>query len=161
MEAYTAYYRSAIGLMEISGTKEEITSILFVHEERPESAGAESSPAIQSCIKQLEEYFAGKRTKFSLKLQSSGTDFQKRVWNQLLNVPFGETATYKELAVSIGKEMAVRAVGSANGKNRLAIVVPCHRVIGSNRDLTGYEWELWRKEWLLTHERTVRQQMLQ
>jgi methylated-DNA-[protein]-cysteine S-methyltransferase len=153
---YTAYYRSEIGLMEINGTDEEITSVLFVEEERTGSGSAEFPAVIHACIRQLDEYFSGRRTQFTAKLQWRGTDFQKLVWNRLLSVPFGETVSYKALAASIGKETAVRAVGHANGKNRFAIVVPCHRVTGSNRGLTGYAWELWRKEWLLAHERKVR-----
>ncbi len=154
-----AYYQSELGTMEIKGTNGAITSILFVEEageQHPAESGTSVPEYLASCIRQLDEYFQGKRREFDLPLQDTGTDFQKRVWAELRTIPCGETRSYSELAQAIGREKAVRAVGSANGKNLLSIVVPCHRVIGSNGKLTGYAGELWRKEWLLEHERKMR-----
>jgi methylated-DNA-[protein]-cysteine S-methyltransferase len=109
------------------------------------------------CERQLDEYFKGKRRTFTFPYQLDGTIFQKKVWEGLTEISYAKTSTYKEIAVSIGNEKAVRGVGSANGRNRLSIVVPCHRVIGSNGKLTGYAGGLWRKEWLLRHERSLRE----
>jgi methylated-DNA-[protein]-cysteine S-methyltransferase len=101
---------------------------------------------------QLQEYFEGKRTHFTFLLHPSGTEFQKKVWQELLNIPFGKTCSYLELSKKLGDVKAIRAVAAANGKNPLWIVVPCHRVIGSDGSLTGYAGGLWRKKWLLEHE---------
>ena len=103
-------------------------------------------------IAQLEEYFAGKRKTFELELAPRGTPFQLAVWNELLKIAYGETVTYAELALRIGKPNAVRAVGAANGANPIPLIVPCHRVIGSNGTLTGYGGGIDRKQWLLAHE---------
>ena len=102
---------------------------------------------------ELEEYFEGKRKIFSVPLVFSGTDFQKKVWNELLRIPFGTTRSYSKQAETIGGILSVRAVASANGMNKISIVVPCHRVIGENGHLTGYGGGLWRKRWLLDHEK--------
>jgi methylated-DNA-[protein]-cysteine S-methyltransferase len=110
--------------------------------------------------KQLSEYFDGKRRDFDVKLNPNGTEFQKRVWNELLKIPFGKTKTYLEQAKLMNNEKGIRAIASANGKNKIAIVIPCHRVIGSNGSLTGYAGGLWRKKWLLEHESNIRQQQL-
>ena len=117
---------------------------------------AETPLVLAECYNQLDEYFKGKRHEFTFPYQLEGTSFQKMVWNALNEIPYSKTWSYKEIALSIGNEKAVRAVGSANGKNKLSIVIPCHRVIGSNGTLTGYAGGLWRKEWLLHHERVNR-----
>ncbi|MBL0356810.1 MAG: methylated-DNA--[protein]-cysteine S-methyltransferase [Chitinophagaceae bacterium] len=109
-------------------------------------------PLIQQCILQLQEYFEGKRKTFDLPLQQKGSAFQQNVWAQLLNISYGKTISYLELSKRVGDVKAIRAVGTANGKNQLAIIIPCHRVIGSDGSLTGYAGELWRKKWLLEHE---------
>lgn len=101
---------------------------------------------------QLEEYFEGKRVEFDLPLDLQGTDFQKRVWNELLTIPYGKTVSYKELSIRLGDVRAIRAVAAANGANPVSIIVPCHRVIGSDGSLTGYAGGLWRKRWLLDFE---------
>jgi methylated-DNA-[protein]-cysteine S-methyltransferase len=106
----------------------------------------------QLVIAQLREYFAGKRKTFELELAPRGTEFQRAVWNELLRIGYGETITYAELARRIGKPSAVRAVGAANGANPIPVIVPCHRVIGSNGTLTGYGGGIERKQWLLAHE---------
>ncbi|MFA8344207.1 MAG: methylated-DNA--[protein]-cysteine S-methyltransferase [Rhodothermaceae bacterium] len=106
-------------------------------------------------VKQLKEYFDGKRVSFDLKLNPKGTDFQKLIWHQLLKIPFGETRSYKDIAVAAGQHKASRAVGAANGKNPISLIVPCHRVIGSNGKLTGYARGLKTKEQLLNFEKSV------
>ena len=111
-------------------------------------------------VTQLQEYFIGKRTEFTFKLNPKGTEFQKKVWQELLQIPFGKTCSYLELSKKLGDVKAIRAVASANGKNPLWIVVPCHRVIGTDGSLTGYAGGLWRKKWLLEHENPIKQESL-
>ncbi|MBE5782739.1 MAG: methylated-DNA--[protein]-cysteine S-methyltransferase [Clostridiales bacterium] len=117
-------------------------------------AGATIPPTpllLQAC-RELEEYFAGERRQFSLPLAPEGTAFQKDVWRMLAQIPYGETRTYAQLAADMGKEKACRAVGGANGKNPLPILIPCHRVVAAKGKMGGYSLGLWRKEWLLLHE---------
>lgn len=152
---YKLDYESPIGVIEIIGTNKAIRSILFSEKEKRENfLQVETSPVLTECYNQLDEYFKGNRHEFTFPYQFEGTDFQKKVWGGLIEIPYAETVSYKDIAVSIGNEKAIRAVGNANGKNKLSIVIPCHRVIGSNRKLTGYAGGLWRKEWLLQHERS-------
>ncbi|MBG7629547.1 MAG: methylated-DNA--[protein]-cysteine S-methyltransferase [Bacteroidetes bacterium] len=121
----------------------------------------EEIPAcLQDCVQQLDEYFKGARTDFDLKLNPLGTDFQQKVWKELLKVPYGKTATYLEQSKKMGIVKAIRAVASANGKNPLWILIPCHRIIGSDGSLTGYAGGIWRKKWLLEHENPSTQQSL-
>lgn len=115
---------------------------------------------LQESVYQLNEYFEGKRTYFTFKLNPSGTPFQQKVWKALLEIPFGTTISYLELSKKLGDSKATRAVASANGKNPLWIVMPCHRVIGTDGSLTGYAGGLWRKKWLLEHENPISQQSL-
>jgi methylated-DNA-[protein]-cysteine S-methyltransferase len=138
----------ALGLSSISvlNTEERITQII------PE--------VLEDAVYQLNEYFEGNRTGFDLKLNPSGTDFQQKVWKELLEIPYGKTVSYLQLSKSLGDAKAVRAVAAANGKNPLWIIVPCHRVIGSDGSLTGYAGGLSRKKWLLAHESPVKQQSL-
>ncbi|RME78809.1 MAG: methylated-DNA--[protein]-cysteine S-methyltransferase, partial [Chloroflexi bacterium] len=140
---------------------EAITAINFLDEGRSGPPGTEIPPLLQECIRQLEEYFAGQRQEFSLPLAPQGTAFQQQVWQYLLTIPFGKTVSYGDVARGIGSEKAVRAVGAANGRNPIPIIIPCHRVVGSNGTLTGYGGGLWRKKWLLEHEirQTTPQQM--
>ncbi|KAB2336139.1 methylated-DNA--[protein]-cysteine S-methyltransferase [Cytobacillus depressus] len=148
-------YESPIGVIEIIGTYEAVISILFSEENKKMNfLQPETPPVLAKCYNQLDEYFKGNRHEFTFPYQFEGTDFQKTVWDALIKIPYAETGSYKDIAVSIGNEKAIRAVGSANGKNKLSIVIPCHRVIGSNGKLTGYAGGLWRKEWLLQHERS-------
>ena len=140
---------SPIGLVEVGGTTEGITSVVFVEERRPEAG---SNALVEEALQQLAQYFAGARCAFDLLLDLEGTSFQRQVWEQLMMIPYGHTASYQEVAQAIGKPRAVRAVGAANGQNPISILVPCHRVIGSDGSLTGYGGGLWRKEWLLRHE---------
>jgi methylated-DNA-[protein]-cysteine S-methyltransferase len=146
---YYGYYKSPIGLLEIICTKESLLSVEFVDNEK---SGVHSNSLAEEVLKQLDQYFKGVRKEFDLSLALSGTPFQNRVWNELQKIPFGQTLSYKELAVKLGNEKATRAVGNANGKNLISIIIPCHRVIGSNKSLTGYAGGLDRKKWLLEHE---------
>jgi methylated-DNA-[protein]-cysteine S-methyltransferase len=155
---HVAYYQSPIGTLEITGTEAGIVAIRFLDE--PPAVLPEIHPALETGIQQLDEYFQGQRREFTLPLQLSGTDFQQRVWSALLNIPFGATRSYLEIAEALGDRNAVRAVGLANGQNPIAIVVPCHRVIGSDGSLVGYGGGLWRKQWLLEHEGRPAQQRL-
>ncbi len=151
VEMYRGYLKTDIGWVEVSGMRDTITGINFVDEKYPDANG--DSPAVQAGVRQLSEYFRGERTTFDLPLEFHGTEFQKKVWRALLDVPFGSTASYGDIARAIGNPKAVRAVGGANAKNPISIVAPCHRIIGSNGKLTGYGGGLWRKKWLLAHER--------
>ncbi|MBS4201262.1 methylated-DNA--[protein]-cysteine S-methyltransferase [Bacillus sp. FJAT-49732] len=152
---YKLDYESPIGVIEIIGTQEAIISILFSEENKKvHFLQPETPPVLAECYNQLDEYFKGDRHEFTFPYQFEGTDFQKTVWGALIEIPYAKTGSYKDIAVSIRNEKAIRAVGSANGKNKLSIVIPCHRVIGSNGKLTGYAGGLWRKEWLLQHERS-------
>jgi len=153
IKKYKAYYKSKIGPIEIGGTEDGILSLDFVKGEFRNNS--EIPPCLKECIEQLDEYFRGKRKEFSVNLLPEGTDFQKKVWNELRKIPFGETVSYKDIAISIGNKKATRAVGGAIGKNKIGIIIPCHRVIGSDGSLTGYGGGIWRKKWLLKHERDV------
>lgn len=113
------------------------------------------TPLLIQCIEQLIQYFNGQLQRFQLPLNQPGTVFQKEVWNELTQIPFAKTISYLELARRTGDSKATRAVANANGKNNIAIIVPCHRVIGSNGELTGYAGGLWRKKWLLEHEAKI------
>jgi methylated-DNA-[protein]-cysteine S-methyltransferase len=152
MKKYKTFYDSKVGILEIESTEKAITKVHFTDKKKIKS-DPQLPPVIKKCRKQLDEYFKGKRQNFSLDVQLEGTDFQKKVWEQLQRIPFGETASYKDVAVAIGNEKAVRAVGGANGMNNIAIIIPCHRVIGADGDLVGFGGGLWRKVWLLNHEK--------
>lgn len=149
--ARKAFYLSPIGLLEVAGTENGITFIEF--SERRAVPPGPPDPCLKECLRQLEEYFSGTRRTFSLRLDLGGTPFQKKVWGELLKVPFGRTVTYRDIAAALGNPRATRAVGGANHRNPVSIVVPCHRVVGADGSLTGYGGGLWRKEWLLAHEK--------
>jgi methylated-DNA-[protein]-cysteine S-methyltransferase len=151
MKTYQAYYKSPLGLIKIVGTQDSILTLDFVEEMQP--GDDDLSFCVKECVKQVDEYFAGKRKAFFLNLAPRGTEFQRLVWRQLEKIPFGKLVSYGQIAGVIGNPMAFRAVGNANGKNPIAIIIPCHRVIGSDGSLTGYGGGLWRKEWLIAHER--------
>jgi methylated-DNA-[protein]-cysteine S-methyltransferase len=148
-DTYYAYCESPIGLIEIGGTTDAITSLYFVERRRHPST---PTPALGRAVQQVTAYFAGDLRTFSIPIVMEGTDFQRLVWEELRTIPFGCTATYQDIATAIGRPRAVRAVGAANGQNPISVVVPCHRVIGSDGKLVGYGGGLWRKEWLLRHE---------
>lgn len=155
----TALLKSPLGILEVTGDKAGIASIYFKDDETllPTS----SIPAVlQEAAIQLEEYFLKKRTHFNLKLNPQGTDFQKKVWGELSKIPYGKPKSYMDMAKKLGDPKVIRAAASANGKNPISIVIPCHRVIGSDQSLTGYAGGVWRKKWLLDHESPVIQQKL-
>jgi methylated-DNA-[protein]-cysteine S-methyltransferase len=146
----TGYYHSPIGWLRIEANESAIQAVSFMNNDPTEVS--DESPVIKNCIQQLKEYFNGDRREFDFVMQQEGTVFQQKVWNELSRIPFGKTISYLQLAEKLGDVKSIRAAGSANGKNQLAIVVPCHRVIGANGKLVGYAGELWRKDWLLKHE---------
>ena len=148
----TTYYHSPVGILKISGTEQYISEVTFHDTSQKAEGGKNMSPMLINCIEQLIQYFNGERRQFDFPMNQSGTPFQQDVWNHLLTIPFGRTISYMDLAKMTGDTKATRAVANANGKNNIAIVIPCHRVIGSNRELTGYAGGLWRKKWLLEHE---------
>jgi methylated-DNA-[protein]-cysteine S-methyltransferase len=150
------YYKTPLGTAEIVGDNNGIQSISVTEEDVKFSKKIPNWS--KNCIEQLDEYFNGTRKKFDLKLNPQGTDFQKKVWDELLNIPFGKSRTYLQQTKQIGDPKAIRAVASANGKNPIWIIIPCHRVIGSDGSLTGYASGIWRKKWLLEHESGVKQQ---
>ena len=153
-----AYYKTPIGTAKIEGDENGISSIKILDEAIETTK--EIPIYLQDCIQQLDEYFNNKRTVFNLKLNPKGTDFQKKVWNELLNVPYGKSRTYLEQSKILGDVKAIRAVASANGKNPIWIIIPCHRIIGTDGSLTGYAGGIWRKKWLLEHENNLKQQSL-
>lgn len=150
--------KSPLGYTKIVGDELGIASISVLNSEEKESDVIPEE--LQDCVVQLNDYFEGKRTSFNLNLNPSGTFFQKQVWDELQNIPFGKTISYLDLSKKLGDVKAIRAVASANGKNPLWIVVPCHRVIGTDGSLTGYAGGLHRKQWLLQYESPSKQQSL-
>ena len=155
-ETYTTYYHSPVGLLKISGTNDYISEVSFHDTTQKNDGNKRELPSMLiNCIEQLIQYFNGERRVFELPINQTGTAFQQETWNQLMTIPFGKTISYIQLAIKTGDPKATRAVASANGKNNVAIIVPCHRVIGANRELVGYGGGLWRKKWLLEHEMKV------
>ena len=154
----TTYYKTPIGTAKIVGDENGIQAVSVLEEDIETSR--EIADCLQDCVAQLKDYFEGKRNNFDLKLNPQGTTFQKKVWDELLNIPYNKTRTYLEQSKALGDVKAIRAVASANGKNPIWIIIPCHRVIGSDGSLTGYAGGIWRKKWLLAHENPVKQQSL-
>ncbi|NOT52345.1 MAG: methylated-DNA--[protein]-cysteine S-methyltransferase [Chitinophagaceae bacterium] len=154
--SHSTYYHSPVGVLKISGTEDYISEVSF-HDKSQKTDGRKKNlpPMIIQCIEQFIQYFNGQRRTFELPINQPGTAFQQEVWSELMQIPFGKTISYLELARRTGDTKATRAVANANGKNNVAIIVPCHRVIGSNKDLVGYGGGLWRKKWLLEHEAKV------
>lgn len=153
-EIYYAYCESPIGLVEIGGTLSAVLTVDFV--DRPDGAGTGAvNPLLEKALLQVREYFAGTRRDFDLETELKGTPFQMKIWKALLAVPYGRTASYKEIAAAVGNPRAGRAVGGANRQNPVPLIIPCHRVIGSDGSMIGYGGKegIWRKEWLLQHER--------
>lgn len=155
----TVYYDSPIGALEITGDDTNITKLVFVSSEKKGVKDDEEirfekplTATVKNCTRQLDNYFEGKDLSFDLPLLQPGTEFQQKVWSELLKIKAGHTMSYLQLSKNLGDVKAIRAVGTANGRNNIAIIVPCHRVIGSNGDLVGYAGDLWRKKWLLQHE---------
>ena len=154
----TCIIKSPLGFTKITGDEEGISALSILNSE--ETITDIIPVELEDCVHQLNEYFEGKRTQFDLQLNPEGTEFQKKVWNQLQTIPYGKTISYLQLSQQLGNIKAIRAVANANGRNPLWIVIPCHRVIGSNGSLTGYAGGLHRKQWLLEHENPYKQQRL-
>ena len=156
-QIHQAFLKTPVGVVEITGTDKGIRTLQFL------DFRVRLQP-VHACLKhgvrQLDEYFHGARQQFDLVLDLQGSDFQVTVWNELRMIPYGQTITYHELARRIGNVNAFRAVGGANAQNPVAVIVPCHRVIGSNGRLVGYRGGLKRKKWLLDHEHTFVQRDL-
>jgi methylated-DNA-[protein]-cysteine S-methyltransferase len=152
-ELYYTYYDSPIGLLKIGGSDSYISELSFVDNKQQIAHGEPGiSDVIHECTEQLIEFFQGRRRVFNIPVYQEGTAFQQRVWSELIDIPFGKTISYLELAKRLGDPKVIRAAAHTNGKNNIAIIVPCHRVIGSNHSLVGYAGGLWRKKWLLEHE---------
>jgi len=152
---YTTYV-SPLGTITLQANENGLLGVWFeIQTTQPEELGqlSQNDPILVKAIKQLEEYFSGDRTEFDLPISAVGTEFQQRVWQALTTIPYGETWSYQDLANAIGNPKAVRAVGLANGKNPVSVIVPCHRVIGKNGKLTGYAGGVERKSKLLKLER--------
>ena len=150
--------KSPLGFTKIIGDEDGIASVTVLNSE--EKITDIIPIELEDCVIQLHEYFEGSRKQFDLKLNPSGTDFQKKIWKLLEVIPYGKTTSYLDLSKQHGDVKAIRAVANANGKNPLWIIVPCHRVIGSDGSLTGYAGGLHRKKWLLEHENPYKQQSL-
>lgn len=146
------YYQSPLGLLKVGGTEDYISEVAFVDDEIHIEKTLGSNALLYRCIEELIEYFNGKRTMFDVPVFQKGTDFQTRVWGELLAINYGKTISYMTLAKRLGDANCIRAAASSNAKNKIAIIVPCHRVIGSNQSLVGYAGGIWRKKWLLEHE---------
>ena len=146
-----------LGFAKLDGDDAGISSLTILNNDIPVS---DIPDALEDAVRQITEYFEGTRKEFSLNLNPEGTDFQKRVWDKLLTIPYGKTTSYLQLSKDLGDVNAIRAVANANGKNPLWIIVPCHRVIGSDGSLTGYAGGLGRKQWLINHESPNKQQSL-
>ena len=160
LEITSTYYKSPLGLLRVGGTDTYISEISFIDnlEETTRNGTVLQGPVtpiVIQCIEQLIQYFQGQRRVFEFPIYQEGTEFQEKVWNELTAIPFGKTISYLELSRRLGDTKAIRAAAAANGKNNIVIVVPCHRVIGSKRDLVGYGGGLWRKKWLLDHETKI------
>lgn len=159
MKTATIFYNSPLGTLEISAEDTSICKLLFVstakngiEETNRVEYTAPTNTVLKKAVTQLNDYFSGNNLHFDLSLLQKGTPFQQNVWKELVNIQPGQTISYLQLSKNLGNVKAIRAVGTANGKNNIAIIVPCHRVIGSKGDLVGYAGDLWRKKWLLDHE---------
>jgi methylated-DNA-[protein]-cysteine S-methyltransferase len=146
---YQTSYQSPVGFLILKSDGQSVTEILFSESDVQEK---NSCAMLENCRVQLQEYFSGSRLSFDLPINPAGTSFQQKVWAELAKIPCGETITYHELAVRLGDAKVIRAAGTANGKNPVAIIIPCHRVIGAGNKLVGYAGGIWRKKWLLEHE---------
>jgi len=147
------YYHAAFGWIEIQASHDAVTSLVFCEERKNDVC--KDSPILAECVRQLDEYFSGQRTCFDIPVKQRGTKFQQSVWNVLTGIPFGKTVSYGDVAKMLNHPKAMRAVGAANGRNKVWIIVPCHRVIGADGSLTGYAGGIDRKKWLLDHEKEI------
>lgn len=151
-----AYYTSPVGELLIESEDGKITTVNFLKDSKQEEC---YRPIIEQCILELDEYFYKGRKFFNVELNPQGTEFQRRVWIELTTIPYGKTISYEALAVRLGNVKAIRAVGLANGQNPIAIIIPCHRVIGKSGSLVGYGGGVENKEWLLNHEGAILKQL--
>ncbi len=154
---FETYYKSPIGNLRIIANDSHIIQISFTKD----FFKMKITPFhLENCISQLDEYFSGNRKEFTVNINPSGTEFQSKIWNQLLRIPYGKTVSYLDQAKAYGDEKAIRAIALANSKNPIPIIIPCHRVIGTNGSLTGYAGGLLNKRWLLEHEGAIQQKSL-
>lgn len=162
LNLHTTYCKTPIGIAKIIGDENGIQSVVVLDDDAisDDILNLETPACLQDCVVQFQEYFNGQRASFNLTVNPKGTKFQIKVWKALLEIPYGKTRTYLEQSKALGDVKAIRAVASANGKNPIWIIIPCHRVIGSDGSLTGYAGGIWRKKWLLAHENPVKQQAL-
>jgi methylated-DNA-[protein]-cysteine S-methyltransferase len=151
------FLQTPLGICQLLGDEQGVSQLVLVEEA---TLSVSIPKELKAAVAQIQEYFAGNRTQFDLKLNPAGTEFQKKVWAELQHIPYGKTLSYLELSKKLGDPKAIRAVAASNGKNPLWIIIPCHRVIGSDGSLTGYAGGLWRKKWLLEHESPATQQRL-
>jgi methylated-DNA-[protein]-cysteine S-methyltransferase len=152
-ELHYTYYESPIGLVKIGGTEQYIGELSFVDNKDQLTYGEPGiTELMHQCTEELIEYFHGKRNKFDIPVHQEGTEFQKRVWSELMEISYGKTISYMDLAKRLGDPKVIRAAATTNGKNKITLLVPCHRVIGSDKSLVGYSGGMWRKKWLLQHE---------
>ncbi len=151
-------YESPLGTLKLTSNKDALLGLSFISEIREKQ---ESNPVLEMTIQQLDAYFKGTLQKFSVPMELHGTAFQKTVWEALCTIPYGTVVSYQDIAIAIGNPKAVRAVGMANNKNPISIIIPCHRVIGKQGSLTGYAGGLDKKQWLLCHERENQDNNLQ
>ena len=153
----TTYYQSPLGNILLQSNEDVLLRLDFVEKEEKEVVDGKRGERsiLAQTIRELDEYFAGKRMKFTVPIHQEGTPFQVSVWKALTTIPFGNIKSYSDIAIQVGSPNAVRAVGMTNGKNPIGIIVPCHRVIGKNGKMVGYASGIWRKEWLLAHEKKV------
>lgn len=146
------HYQSPMGVIFIKSEQENVVEVSFCDTDIEKLQSQTNDDVTKKCVQQLKEYFNKQRTVFDLPLNPKGTDFQKKVWKELLNIPYGRTISYMELAKSLGNPKKVRAVANANAKNKIPVIIPCHRVIGADGSLTGFGGGLWRKQYLLELE---------
>lgn len=153
----TAIYQSPVGRIKISADDQAIVEACFTDEAEYNTS---DSPLIHQCIAELKAYFEGSLKIFSVPVKLTGTTFQNRVWSELMKIPYGKIISYSELAIQLGDLKCIRAAGTANGKNKIPIIVPCHRVIGKDGSLVGFAGGLDKKKWLLKHEGVIRSEQM-
>lgn len=149
------YYKSPVGMLKIGAAETYINQVSFIDNQDEYVEPSGNNALLNECTEELIEYFNGKRLSFDIPIYQKGTDFQTKVWSELLHINFGRTISYMTLAKRLGDPNCIRAAAASNGKNHICIIVPCHRVVGSNQQLVGYAGGLWRKKWLLEHENKI------
>jgi len=152
--ATKGFYKSPIGYLEIRTSNNVLNEIIFLDSESEENVNITETNDnfLNKVFSQLDEYFSGKRKEFDIEVAANGTEFQNNVWQKLIEIPYGETTSYIDIAKKINNPKASRAIGNANNKNHIPVIIPCHRVIGKNGKMVGYAGGLSKKEWLLNHE---------